>query len=280
MHIVAESHRGRRLVGRLERGAELLEGIAEICRLHHVRTAELRATGSLEQVVLGEYDQRARSPRPPRRFDAAFELLALSGNVSEQAGKLAVQARATLSRERDNGIELLGGQIMSARVFAVELVIECFDDLLLRRLPDAQTGLHLWREAHSEESEPEKPEVPFEAPARTKWEDVIATSSARGGDPDSDLRAGSARGEEARPAVPDEEGREGPSLDDRRAVAGDLIDHPKFGRCQIERIEGDYEFVSARLRNQRLIRLSLDVITLVPIGQEGGHQLFRAEPGR
>ena len=63
------------------------------------------------------------------------------------------------------------------------------------------------------------------------------------------------------------------------AVAGDILEHPKFGRCQIERIEGDYEFVSARMRNQRLIRLSLDVITLVPIGQEEGRQLFRAEPG-
>jgi hypothetical protein len=61
---------------------------------------------------------------------------------------------------------------------------------------------------------------------------------------------------------------------------GDLIDHPKFGRVQVERVEGDNEFVSARLRNQRLIRLSLDVLTLIPAGTENGHNLFRAVAGR
>jgi hypothetical protein len=46
----------------------------------------------------------------------------------------------------------------------------------------------------------------------------------------------------------------------------------------VERIEGEYEFVSARLRNQRLIRLSLDVLTLTFVGAEDGHNLFRAAP--
>ena len=68
-------------------------------------------------------------------------------------------------------------------------------------------------------------------------------------------------------------------LHEARPEPGDYIDHPKFGRCQVERIEGDYEFVSARLRNQRLIRLSLDVITLHLVGREGERQLFRAELG-
>jgi hypothetical protein len=275
MPIVAESRLGRRLIGRLERGVDVLEGIAEICRLHHVHTAELRGIGALEQVVLGEYDQRARGPRPPRRFDAAFEVLSLCGNVSEQSGKLHVQARVTLSRERDNGIELLGGALISGRVFALELVIEVFDDVVLRRLPDAQTGLHLWREAQGAESNGGEPakiaHVPFEAPARTKWEDVIAASEDQNGSVAN--RPASASPAPAAPPPP------ALSATEIRAVAGDLLDHPKFGRCQIERIEGDYEFVSARMRNQRLIRLSLDVITLVPAGQEDGRQLFRAEPG-
>ena len=61
---------------------------------------------------------------------------------------------------------------------------------------------------------------------------------------------------------------------------GDLIDHPKFGRCAVERVDGDMEFVTARLRNQRLIRLSLEVLTLIPAGQADGKNLFRAVAGK
>jgi hypothetical protein len=70
-----------------------------------------------------------------------------------------------------------------------------------------------------------------------------------------------------------------PPQEEVRVAPGDLIDHPKFGRCIVERVEGDNEFVSARLRNQRLIRLSLDVLTLHPAGEEDGKRLFRAVMG-
>jgi predicted DNA-binding protein with PD1-like motif len=273
--IVAESRRGRRLVGRLDRGADILEGFAEVCRVKNVRTGELRAFGSVEQVVMAEYDQRARSWRPHRRFDAQFDILNLTGNLSERDGKLSVRAHVTLSRERDNGIEVVGGFVVAARVFAVEFVIDCFDDVILRRTVDAQTGLPLWREAIAlgDDAVPEPiavertpPPMPaFEAPARTvavvpeptatatpAWREVVAASSAAG-EPD-----------------------DAPAFDaDARVAPGDWIEHPKFGRCQVERVEGDYEFVSARLRNQRLIRLSLDVVSLEPMGQEGSQQLFR-----
>jgi uncharacterized protein len=264
--IVAESRRVRRLVGRLDKGSDVLDGLAEVCRSYQVRAAEVRAIGSLEQVVLCEYDQRARQYRPGRRFDAQFEIVNLTGNISEKDGKLFVHAKTSLSRERDNGIELVGGQLQAGRVFAVEFVIDVFEDLILRRAPDAQTGLSLWREAISlgepaaaAPVEKEAPHVPFDAPARTSWDDVVAASDARPVQP-----------ERIEEPLPQEE---------VRVTAGDLIDHPKFGRCIVERVEGDYEFVSARLRNQRLIRLSLDVLTLVPAGEDGGKRLFRAVMG-
>jgi hypothetical protein len=155
--------------------------------------------------------------------------------------------------------------MLSGRVFAVEFVMDVFDDLILRRTVDAQTGLSLYREAivigQEPAAEPEvKPHVPFDAPAKTAWSDVMAASTS----PPPPVE------EEPPPELPQEE---------VRVVAGDLIEHPKFGRCVVERIEGDYEFVSARLRNQRLIRLSLDVLTLVPAGEDQGKRLFRAVMG-
>jgi hypothetical protein len=216
---------------------------------------------------LCEYDQRSRAFRARRRFDAQFEIVSFSGSVSEHGGKLDVQAYVALSRERDNGIELVGGRLVAGRVFSVEFVLDVFDDLILRRTLDAQTGLPLWSEALSLESSP----PPFEAPARG----ILSQDDISPQEPDPpaawrEVVAASAAAPEPETAP----------VEDRQIAPGDWIDHPKFGRCQVERIEGDYEFVSARLRNQRLIRLSLDILTLIPVGQEDGHHLFRAVPGR
>jgi hypothetical protein len=57
---------------------------------------------------------------------------------------------------------------------------------------------------------------------------------------------------------------------------GDVLVHPTFGRCEVQRIEGSYEFAHIRLRNGRLVRLSLDVIKVSPAGQEDGKRVFRA----
>jgi len=262
---VAESRRGRRLVGRLERGTDVLTGLADLCKKHGVRAGEIRAHGALEQATLVEYDQRGRTERPPRRFDSPLELLSFYGSAAVEADKVVVQARATLSRERDNGIELLGGQLVAGRVHSLEFVIEVFEDLVLRREVDPTTGTRGWSSA-TEVGPAEPVAAQWEAPARmvavdhtdepapvpaTTWQDVIA----------------------AKPEPPPVD----PADVDARLERGDFIDHPKFGRLQVERIEGDHEFVSARLRNQRLIRLSLDVLSLVVVGREGEHRVFKPE---
>lgn len=59
---------------------------------------------------------------------------------------------------------------------------------------------------------------------------------------------------------------------------GDVIEHPKFGRCSVERLEGDGEFAHVRLRNARLVRLSLEVLKLtLTVG--GPPRVFRASVG-
>ena len=140
---------------------------------------------------------------------------------------------------------VVGGKLAAARVVACDFVLDAYDDLPAEKSPS------------------------FEAPARTTWSDVVAASERRPDEP------------AVRPAVNLPDADNEPSHDDTVHVRpGDLIDHPKFGRCAVERVDGDMEFVTARLRNQRLIRLSLEVLTLIPAGQADGKNLFRAVAGK
>ena len=142
--------------------------------------------------------------------------------------------------------ELAGGRLAAARVVGCEFVVDTFDDLPAQKAPT------------------------FEAPARTSWSDVVA-ASGRKPEPEPVRPASNFH------AVADQVPQPATEIQVR---PGDVIDHPKFGRCAVERVDGDYEFVTARLRNQRLIRLSLDVLTLIPAGVEDGKNVFRAVAGQ
>ncbi len=108
--------------------------------------------------------------------------------------------------------------------------------------------------------------VSFEAPARGHFADEKPQKVEPPAVSWADVAAVSAAAEPAGDPAPSDE----------PLRPGDVIEHPKFGRCEVERIEGDAEFAQVRLRNQRLVRLSLDVLTLVRDGDEGKSRRFRA----
>jgi hypothetical protein len=282
---VAESTRTRHLVGRLDRGADILTQLVEVCRAWRVHAGTVRAVGSLEDAVVGAWDQHARAPSTPRRFAAPVELLALTATVSEVNGAPSLHAFASLSRSGDNGIELLGGRLVSGKVFACEFVIDTYDDLTVPAILDANTGLMLWQPRETVATE--APAPTFEAPAKTSWSDVVAASATSpASDDKTELAAppqwasSSSVASGGRASARDNDENDAPlpnpPSSDVVIRPGDLIDHPKFGRITVERIDGDQEFVSARMRNQRLIRLSLEVLSLQPAGQADGKTLFKA----
>lgn len=245
-------------MGRLDRGVNLFEALLEVCSEHRVRTGEVRALGSLETVEVAEYDQAQKRWKPGRVFTGGMEILTLSGNVSERGGQLALHAHASLMRDRDNGVEILGGHVISGRVFALEFVIDAFDDIVLRRGHDAATGLTLWTEsAVSAVPAPSPRAIPALAPAApaptgpVTWADVARVPEA-----DDESEPESATSESLEP--------------------GDILIHPTFGRCEVQRIEGGGEFAHVRLKNSRLVRLSLDVLKIHAAGDENGRRVYRA----
>src|SRR6185503_6230976 len=119
-----ESRRGRRIIARLDRGTDLFESIRGLCQKHRIRCGELRGIGSLEQAELVAFDQAQRRYKPSRTLAGGLELLHLAGNLSEEDGALSIQCQATLMRDRDAGVEVLGGHLRRAVCYSVELVIE------------------------------------------------------------------------------------------------------------------------------------------------------------
>jgi hypothetical protein len=89
-------------------------------------------------------------------------------------------------------------------------------------------------------------------------------------------------------AIPDTEDAEEPSWEDavRRSIQladdaestlhlGDILEHPRFGRCEVQRIDQDEERIAVRLKNGRLVELGLEVLNLERVRAEGERQHFR-----
>src|SRR5512138_1609925 len=71
----------RVLMGKLPKGADLLEALTDICRRENVRLAKVEALGAVRRAQVGFYDQTRRSYET-MGLDGAMEILSLSGNVS------------------------------------------------------------------------------------------------------------------------------------------------------------------------------------------------------
>ncbi|HUS64012.1 MAG TPA: DUF296 domain-containing protein [Kofleriaceae bacterium] len=273
--ISTESRRGRRILCRLDRGTDLFEGIRGLCQRYQVMSGEVRATGMLELVELASFDQAERRWRPSRVLTGNLDVVCLQGTVSEERGTTSIQASATVARERDVGLEVLGGAVKRAVVYSVEVVVESFDDVILRRQADATSGLARWSEAISEaDTDPAPAPKPIPTPIATP----IATP-APAPVPIAAPRTVTIPGTSPSPPTWADVAAESPiaaapSDEEVHLNAGDVILHPRFQRCVVHRVEGNGEFIQVQLKNGRVVRLSLDVLRFTPQGVENGQRVF------
>ncbi|MCS6912964.1 MAG: DUF296 domain-containing protein [Myxococcales bacterium] len=290
--ITAVSQHSRRLLLRLDRGSDLLRGIADACRAAGVRSGQVHAGGWLEEVELVDYDPAARCLRPPRRLAGPLQLVSLQGTVAEQEGTPHVAARAVLSRESDNGVQVFAGLVHAGSVLLAEVVVVAFADLIVCRGTDRATGLETWTELRpappptveasssqaSSSVQAQRPEgtrsavepVPSGEPLPT----AVAAPLAATPRPPASPASPSLDWAAVQRASRSQEGPEAPSP--RR---GDWLEHPTFGRCSIERFEENLERLWVRVRG-RLVELSLEHLSVEPVGQEGQSWLFRATKRR
>ncbi len=133
---------GRCLMGRLDKGADLLKALEDFCQQQNITLGEVRALGAVTRARVGYYDQAARV-YTYLEFAQPLEILALVGNISVKDGKPMVHAHVTLGDAQGRA---LGGHLAEGtEVFACEFAIyEYTTDRELARQPDEATGLWLW----------------------------------------------------------------------------------------------------------------------------------------
>jgi predicted DNA-binding protein with PD1-like motif len=276
--LIEESRRSRRIIGQLTRGQDLYRSLLAVCQERGVRCAQVQVQGVVDEVELACYEPDSRAMGKARRLRGALQLLSAAGIVAEHNGQLHLELSVVASRHRDNGIEVVGGVCEAARVISCQFVVEALDDLLLRRGLDRSSGLLALQQGFSaaDGDDPSSPTREPSAPDAGRNGDSSAeereTSSPNSGKVSwADAVMASVR---AQPEEVEEIG-----LEHLRPVkVGDILEHQKFGRCLVQRVDADQEYVTVRLRNSRLVRLNLEVLNLRYSGEEDGHQVFTAAP--
>jgi predicted DNA-binding protein with PD1-like motif len=106
-------------------------------------------------------------------------------------------------------------------------------------------------QVHARASEgPETAPPPAEERGEPTWEDAVRRSVQLSDDGETSLRL------------------------------GDVLEHPSFGRCEVQRIDEESERIAVRLNNGRLVELGLEVLQLERLRTEGSRQHFRVHPSK
>jgi len=151
--IAVESKSSRRIVGRLNQGDSVIPALLDVCLQHNISAGEIRGIGAVVNPVVSEWDRVGHHYIDPVRRDGFAEVLSLLGNVSLIEGQTILHLHLNASYIENGKVHPIAGHLIGAEVFALEFVIEAFDDLELVRVMDDATGLALWQKVSKKEGE-------------------------------------------------------------------------------------------------------------------------------
>ena len=128
-------------MGRLDHGADLLEGITDICQKNKIQLGRVEAIGAVQKARLAFYNQKTFEYHF-FTVDEPLEILKLIGNISLKDGNPFVHAHVTLA---DKTGAVYGGHLTTGTIiFACEFIIESIVGASFERKFDEETHLPLW----------------------------------------------------------------------------------------------------------------------------------------
>jgi hypothetical protein len=186
-------------------------------------------------------------------LEGPFQLLNLSGRLRQAGGMTLIELFCTLSRQTDNGIQIIGGRLVEARVTFLELT---FSPLAV-----AEAGASVSAPSPPVQQQPVTPKAPASNPLESyppgalenRWANAIKEAKRLQDDTDF------------------------PSEDDRdvRPSRGDIVQHTQFGECKVIRISDDH--ITLRKPDGRNVQLGLQILKFVHVGKQDNRDLYRVQ---
>lgn len=141
--ICSEYKLGRRFIGRLPYGKDLISTIEDVCNESSIQMATFSLIGAVSSYTIGSYDQ-TQQVYVTHTEKTPMEIVTCTGSISLLDENPFVHAHIVLGGESG---ELIGGHLFSETIlFAGEIDIQELTGKPLERFHDKTTGLKLWKE--------------------------------------------------------------------------------------------------------------------------------------
>ncbi|MCP5101203.1 MAG: DUF296 domain-containing protein [Chloroflexi bacterium] len=134
-------------VGTITNGDDLHESLLAVAAANGVQAGILFLLGGLHEVTFTAYDFERQERQRPLTFTRPLEIVGGHGTISQLDGRLHLHLHLITSFRDENvphGIQVVGGHVAHASVFAVEFVMHGYDGTAVHRQLDPTTGLKLW----------------------------------------------------------------------------------------------------------------------------------------
>ncbi|OJY24266.1 MAG: hypothetical protein BGO98_20610 [Myxococcales bacterium 68-20] len=276
---VTTTSNARHVLFRLSEPARLPDTLLGTLRDEVVLAGWMRASGVLHDVQL-----RSPSGTSVRGLAGSVQVVALEGSIALSEGDVTCGLRAVLARETDTGLETIAGEIVDARVGALEVMVTAFDEVTATRragvwdlTPPAQGGAPAAAAAPAAVPVavpvpaavpvPEAPAAPPPAPIQAA--PALAPSEPKPAAPKPSPTFSASAAMPLRPIRPQVEEEEQVYPD-----AGDVVEHFAFGRCEVVKSDGDR--LHLRLgKDGRVKEIALEMLRVTPLppaeGSAGRH---------
>jgi len=139
--IIFEGTPKKILMGRLNKGDDLLEEMEKLVRFHNVCMGTVSLIGAVTEATIGFYAQDEKKYMSTT-FNREMEIVSCQGSISLKDGNPMIHAHISLA---DSTGQAIGGHLMpGTRVFAAEYIIQTIQGQVPIRNFDDETGLSLW----------------------------------------------------------------------------------------------------------------------------------------
>ena len=139
--VCSEFKLGRRLLGRLPHGKDMITSIENFCIASDIQTATFSVIGAVSSATIGVYDQK-QHVYVTFTENAAMEIVNCIGNVSLKDKTPVIKSHIVLADEHG---KIMGGRLFSETIlFTGEIDLQEMTGEPLERVYDGKTGLRLW----------------------------------------------------------------------------------------------------------------------------------------